>query len=519
MRLKLWKLWIVFILLIWAAGICTAEIINLTPGTDQISTAIAGASAGDVIELAAGVYWETNTINTLAGDLTIRGAASAEVIVYGPTAPASYSDLIHVYGNLWLENIIFVGADSCRNGIMNYFGGVANKGDEMTAVKNNIYISNCQFHMIGGAFPDEGCVFWGGKDLEDYEDGMFHPVDTIRVTDCFIYGGHEVEASEFDTTGYGWWLPGWEATTYKGINCEARSARYIEIRRSTLWMLTSDAIYVDGAFVNSSSDPGDGADIDYVHTITDHVTIYKTWGGDGIQYEWCNENQSMTNSLVYITGRFSFKAKRGDSDKVYVAYCMGDSSSLEDSFSVPGTTFYDQIVQGLGCWPNTNPEFNDPENGDFSLDPDWSDAIDGADPASPDGPNMGDPHWNDPSTFWPNKAECAALIAKARNQSPVCDPDVPVARTFRLDQNYPNPFNPSTTITFTIAGAGPVNLEIYNLLGQKIRTLIDGVMPVGEHAVVWDGLDDARRMVSGGIYIFKLTAGTSVQTKKMLLMK
>ena len=89
----------------------------------------------------------------------------------------------------------------------------------------------------------------------------------------------------------------------------------------------------------------------------------------------------------------------------------------------------------------------------------------------------------------------------------------------QLGQNSPNPFNPSTTIKFNIPSDGQVVLEIYNTLGQRVRTLLDGPLPWGETQVVWDGKDDGGRPLSTGVYLYKLTADGQAQTRKMVLLK
>ena len=90
---------------------------------------------------------------------------------------------------------------------------------------------------------------------------------------------------------------------------------------------------------------------------------------------------------------------------------------------------------------------------------------------------------------------------------------------YALLQNYPNPFNPTTEIAFTLPVASRVNLEIYNVLGQRVTTLAEGVLEAGEHIAVWDGTDANGHTVSTGIYLYRLQAGDFVDTKKMVLMK
>jgi len=98
--------------------------------------------------------------------------------------------------------------------------------------------------------------------------------------------------------------------------------------------------------------------------------------------------------------------------------------------------------------------------------------------------------------------------------------DVQVLPTaYGLSQNYPNPFNPTTSIEFALPQASEVSLEIYNLLGQKVRTLINGYVPAGYINTSWDGLDQSGKDMSSGTYIYRLQTGELSFTKKMVLMK
>jgi len=86
--------------------------------------------------------------------------------------------------------------------------------------------------------------------------------------------------------------------------------------------------------------------------------------------------------------------------------------------------------------------------------------------------------------------------------------------TYSLKQNYPNPFNPTTTIEFTMAKAGHVTIELYNMLGQRIRTIVDEFKPAGRYTIQVQGMD-----LTSGIYFYKMKAGNFEQMKKMVLMK
>ena len=88
-----------------------------------------------------------------------------------------------------------------------------------------------------------------------------------------------------------------------------------------------------------------------------------------------------------------------------------------------------------------------------------------------------------------------------------------------LFQNYPNPFNSQTVISFQIKSAAKVSLEIYNILGNKIQTLVDEYKRAGHYSVSWDGNDESGLQVPTGIYFYRLIADNYTQTKKLLILK
>jgi hypothetical protein len=109
---------------------------------------------------------------------------------------------------------------------------------------------------------------------------------------------------------------------------------------------------------------------------------------------------------------------------------------------------------------------------------------------------------------------------------PPFDPEVSVDNmstapsVTKLYGNYPNPFNPITTISFSITQTSSfVTLDIFNIKGQKVNTLINEALPAGKHSVVWDGKDEKGKNVSSGVYFYKLNTGNYEETKKMILLK
>ncbi len=102
---------------------------------------------------------------------------------------------------------------------------------------------------------------------------------------------------------------------------------------------------------------------------------------------------------------------------------------------------------------------------------------------------------------------------------PVANDDPVAVLVTSLKGCYPNPFNPTTTISFSIKEKTPVELVIYNILGQKVRTLVNQPLEPGEHSVVWNGTDNKGRSVASGIYFYRMKAGNYSETQKMVLKK
>ena len=90
---------------------------------------------------------------------------------------------------------------------------------------------------------------------------------------------------------------------------------------------------------------------------------------------------------------------------------------------------------------------------------------------------------------------------------------------FRLYPNSPNPFNPSTRISYDLQEQVEVTLSVYDLLGKKIKTLVNQSQDAGNNIAVWDGTDEFGRPVSAGVYLSRIKAGEFIQTRKMLLLK
>jgi len=96
-------------------------------------------------------------------------------------------------------------------------------------------------------------------------------------------------------------------------------------------------------------------------------------------------------------------------------------------------------------------------------------------------------------------------------------PIIPLA--YALSQNYPNPFNPTTSIQYSVSHSGMVMLEIFNVLGQKVKTVVNGFKPIGSYIVQWDGNDNLHKSVASGIYYYRLKVNEFSSVKKMTFIK
>jgi len=94
-----------------------------------------------------------------------------------------------------------------------------------------------------------------------------------------------------------------------------------------------------------------------------------------------------------------------------------------------------------------------------------------------------------------------------------------IINAFELFQNYPNPFNPSTRIEYQIPSSGVVEIKIYSITGELVKTLAKSEQSAGKYSITWNGKDDYNKTVSSGVYICRVMFGNSVLSKKMLMLK
>ena len=110
----------------------------------------------------------------------------------------------------------------------------------------------------------------------------------------------------------------------------------------------------------------------------------------------------------------------------------------------------------------------------------------------------------------PNMSNSIELTNKGEDFQP---------KVFELFQNYPNPFNPFTQINYNLLNRSLVVLEVYDIMGRKIKTLVNENQSVGSYKIDWDSTNNYGDFVSAGVYVYTIKIGEYIQTKKMILLK
>lgn len=181
------------------------------------------------------------------------------------------------------------------------------------------------------------------------------------------------------------------------------------------------------------------------------------------------------------------------------------------------TEFIELYKQWFGIIPTTTPSPNTAWYANLRFDPDWPITVDFSYATSligTDGEPVGDLDWYTAGGKHLDPAEFPV------NPSSVNKNNADVPTEYALDQNYPNPFNPSTTITFKLLDSGKITLNIFNILGHKVRTLVDEKKVSGQYTVIWNGKDDHGQKLSSGVYFYRLaTENKLLATRKMLMLK
>jgi hypothetical protein len=219
-------------------------------------------------------------------------------------------------------------------------------------------------------------------------------------------------------------------------------------------------------------------------TITDNGSP----GGGGIEMR--SGELTVLNSIISFSDLGEAVAAV-DTPDIYIYY--------SDIYGNAGGDWTPYIADYLGLFGNisSDPLFSNLFEGDYRLQP-GSPCIDTGDPQSPDDPDG-------------SRADMGAYYF---NHLTGVEGDPFIPTVFRLNQNYPNPFNAQTTISFESVKPGNLKLAVYDLLGKEITVLLDGYHEAGRYMIDFDASG-----LSSGVYFYRLRAGDTVETKRILLLK
>ncbi len=264
------------------------------------------------------------------------------------------------------------------------------------------------------------------------------------------------------------------------------------------------------------------------------------WQNDSIELGWGNYDVRDVEGGSVLLGSPHQDMVRGEfADYQFRISAHGDGSITHTfvgwSFNGDvqgGGTAYDVLTDGEGNpigWKTLSlfplDAIQDPAQGDVVLDPPTGTDLRliPMNIALNDDDGSGREHqiqWslktNAGSQWWNTPAEWPVVALAGRGTATSSEGEADLPKSFSLEQNYPNPFNPSTRLTFTLATSERVTLSVYDVLGRKVATLIDGAqMAAGAHTVRFEARD-----LASGVYLYRLEAGSSfAQSRRMLLLK
>jgi len=458
------RLFNVLTALLISAGMMTAQTF-VAPGDGTLSAAISAAATGDVLELASGgVYTESleAELATLVDmELTIRTEAfgTDRAIVTFNTATSEESNVtffeIGNNASLTVQGIEF---DGSLNGEANavYFANVyAGPSDALAdAYISKIHIEDCFVHDLSSFVIAAGNSALAG----------FAP-DITAVVDSTI-----INNSIFERTG--------TVVYYKYAGCN-----YVSLTRSTMNTVGPYGLRIAGPGETQLWSP------DYTPWVfIDQTTWYKTGSTadmrETIQGEkgplndpWVVSNSIFVNQLSKDRTTINIKDTPEDAGATIRSIAWWDVGAINFRLH----TVIDTVEM--------DPQFADPENGDFTLPTDSPLQTF----ASHGGP-IGDPRW----------AATAVGIEGLKSHP----------ESIRLAQNYPNPFNPATEIAFSLSRAGDVRMNIYDLQGRLLQTILNAPMDAGDHRI---SVDMSRH--AAGLYVYSLQQGLHHESRKMILLK
>ncbi|MFC1475761.1 thrombospondin type 3 repeat-containing protein [Candidatus Zixiibacteriota bacterium] len=203
----------------------------------------------------------------------------------------------------------------------------------------------------------------------------------------------------------------------------------------------------------------------------------------------------------------------------------GVPDNIDNCLLVPNPNQEDSDEDGVGdicdnCLLDPNPAQLNSDEDVFGDACDNCPEVDNPEQLDPDLDSIGTACDNCPVVYNPLQEDSDTNgVGDSCQVNAILEFEDAVPEQYALLQNYPNPFNASTLIEFVLYQGGQAKLEVFDILGQKVNTLLEGNFPPGRHTAVWTGKDANGKTVSSGLYFYRLIAGDFTEMKKMVLMK
>ncbi len=527
----------------------SSTIINVPGDQPTIQTGINAATNTDTVLVQPGTYVENinyNGKNITVGSLFLTTQDTiyiSQTIIDGNQDGSVVTFESGEDSTTVLAGFTVINGNGTEYGSYMYGGGIYCNVNSSPSLTNITIIDNSA-DRGGGIYckenssPDLDNVTITGNSANTYGGGIYcYQNSNPSLVNVAITGN-----SALDIAG-------------GGIACENSSnlclenviisGNYAHLGGGGIYCSASNPCLNNVAITDNSSDYGGGICCAYSSPILENVTITDNFSVvcGGISCDISSPsliNVTITNNSAEIVGGIYCYSDSSPS----LVNCILWNDSPQEIYFYPDydpnsiTISYSDIEGGeAGIVTNNNGTVNWLE-GNINEDPLFVGT--GDDPYSlledspcidagiPDTTGLSLPPWDIIGNLriWDGDGNGSAIIdmgAYEYGAPPYVDVDDNIiiqTREVFLHQNYPNPFNPTTTISFDVAQTSSfVTLDIFNIKGQKVKTLVHEVLSAGEYSVVWNGRDSNGNRVSSGIYLYRLQAYSEEHVRKMLLLK
>ena len=471
----------------------------------------------DSIIVENGTYVENINFNSkdlLLGSNYIFSGDSSDIQTTIIDGDSSYTTIIMEF----CDSLAILSGFTIRNGLGHYstdYGGGVHCAYSNSEILNNIITSNGTNSSEGGAIScwSSNLAIEGNMIIGNFAvsgGGVYCEDSRCLIADNYING------NTISSRGGGIYL-------LSSLDSRIDRNNIIGNNGSGIFSDASDPS-INSNIILDNSGGGIRSDGDSSIFISNNIIARNSseWHGGGI-YSYRSGQLILNNVITENTSDRSGGGIYGYwSNLQIVNSIIRGNSAVEDSNEIfEYLSSFDIIYSDiLGGWEgegnvDIDPLFQDPENSNFHLmstacgDPYDSPCIDAGDPSIFD--SILDCDWG----LGEERSDMGAYGGGDSTLVGIDDdkePEVPIR--FGLSQNFPNPFNASTIIQYSIPTASNVTIEIYDILGRKVETLVQGEQPAGYHQVRWDANDH-----SSGMYFYRIQAGEYTKTRKMVLLK